>query len=96
MICLVGGVIVTILGENDQISISALPDAKKGEKLVLLLEGEMELDTLKEQIKSLEMNPLFVPSEYYKVEELPKLGTGKADFKGAKKLAKELSDGDSK
>ncbi len=85
--------IVTILGENDQISISALPDAKKGEKLVLLLEGEMELEALKEQIKSLEMNPLFVPSEYYKVEELPKLGTGKADFKGAKKLAGELSDG---
>ena len=85
--------IVTILGENDQISISALPDVKKGEKLVLLLEGEMELETLKEQIKSLEMNPLFVPSEYFKVEELPKLGTGKADFKGAKKLAGELSDG---
>jgi len=39
------------------------------------------------------MNALFVPSEYYKVEELPKLGTGKADFKGAKKLAGELSDG---
>lgn len=86
--------IVTILGENDQISISALPDVKKGEKLVLLLEGEMELEILKEQIKSLEMNPLFVPSEYYKVEELPKLGTGKADFKGAKRVAKELSDGE--
>ena len=85
--------IVTLLGENDQISISALPDTKKGEKLVLLLEGEMELETLKAQIKSLEMNPLFVPGEYYKVEELPKLGTGKADFKGAKKLAGALSDG---
>jgi len=90
---LVESEIVKVLGENDQIAISALPDAKKGEKLVLLLEGEMELDTLKAQIKAIEMNPLFVPSEYYKVEELPKLGTGKADFKGAKKLAGELSDG---
>ncbi|HIP28101.1 MAG TPA: hypothetical protein EYG82_02895, partial [Sulfurovum sp.] len=81
-----------ILGEEDQISISALPDEKKGEKLVLLLEGDMEVDELKEKIKSLEMNPLFVPSECFKVEELPKLGTGKADFKGAKKLAGELSD----
>jgi len=90
---LVESEIVKFLGENDQIAISALPDAKKGEKLVLLLEGEMELDALKEQIKAIEMNPLFVPSEYYKVEELPKLGTGKADFKGAKKLAGELSDG---
>ena len=89
---LVEGEINTILGENDQISISALPDVKKGEKLVLLLEGEMELETLKEQIKLMEINPLFIPIEYFKVEELPKLGTGKADFKGAKRLAKELSD----
>ena len=29
----------------------------------------------------------------FKVDELPKLGTGKADFKGAKKVAQELSDG---
>ncbi len=89
---LVEGEIAKVLGENDQIAIAALPDAKKGEKLVLLLEGEIEIDELKEKIKNIEMNPLFVPSEYFKVEELPKLGTGKADFKGAKRLAKELSD----
>jgi len=80
------------LGEEDQIAVTALPDDKKGEKLVLLLESEMKLDTLKEKIKSLEMNPLFVPSLYFKVEELPKLGTGKADFKGSKKMAEELSN----
>ena len=68
------------------------PDKKKGEKLVLLLEGAMEIDDLKEKIKSLGMNPLFVPSEYFKIDELPKLGTGKADFKGAKMLALTLSD----
>ncbi|CAA6812957.1 MAG: Putative 2-acylglycerophosphoethanolamine acyltransferase / acyl-acyl carrier protein synthetase (EC [uncultured Sulfurovum sp.] len=84
--------IANVLGENDQISISALPDEKKGEKLVLLLEGEMQIDSLKEKIKAIEMNPLFVPSEYFKVEDLPKLGTGKADFKGAKKMAMELSN----
>ncbi len=84
--------IVTVLSENDQIAVVALADAKKGEKLVLLLEGEMEVDKLQNKIKELGLNPLFVPSEYYKVEELPKLGTGKADFKGSKKLAHELSD----
>ncbi|MBT8348103.1 MAG: AMP-binding protein, partial [Sulfurovum sp.] len=84
--------IAKTLGEHDQIAVAALPDEKKGEKLVLLLEGEMEADALKEQIKSLEMNPLFIPTEYFKVEELPKLGTGKADFKGLKKLALSLSE----
>ena len=90
---LVEGEVRKILGEEDQVAIAALPDEKKGEKLVLLLEGEMEIDDLKEKIKALEMNPLFVPSLYFKVEELPKLGTGKADFKGAKRVAQELNDG---
>ena len=89
---LVEGEVSKILGEVDQIAIAALPDEKKGERLVLLLEGEMEVDDLKDKIKSLEMNPLFVPALYFKVEELPKLGTGKADFKGAKKLALILSE----
>jgi len=79
-----------LIDENSQISITAIPDAKKGEKVVLLLEGEKDLDTLKEEVKGLDMNPLFLPSAYYKVEAVPKLGTGKADFKGAKKLALEL------
>jgi acyl-[acyl-carrier-protein]-phospholipid O-acyltransferase/long-chain-fatty-acid--[acyl-carrier-protein] ligase len=79
-----------LLGENDQISVTAIPNVKKGEKVVLLLEGEKDLDLLKEEIKGLNMNPLFLPSAYYKVEAIPKLGTGKADFKGAKRLAIDL------
>lgn len=50
----------------------------------------MEVDELKAKIKGIGMNPLFVPSSYFKVDEVPKLGTGKADFKGAKKMALEL------
>lgn len=80
-----------IIPEEDQIAITAIPDEKKGEKLVLLMEGETEIEVLKEKIKSLEMNPLYMPSEYFKVETLPKLGSGKSDFKGLKKLALALS-----
>jgi acyl-[acyl-carrier-protein]-phospholipid O-acyltransferase/long-chain-fatty-acid--[acyl-carrier-protein] ligase len=86
---LVEGEIGKLLGEDDQIAITAIPDIKKGERLVLLLEGNKELDELKREIKELDINPLFVPSDYFKVDEIPKLGTGKADFKGAKRLALE-------
>ena len=79
-----------LMGEEDNFAITAIPDEKKGEKIVLLLEGEKEIDTLKEEMKALGMNPLFVPTNYFKVDEVPKLGTGKADFKGAKRLALEL------
>lgn len=90
---LVESEIQKLLGENDQIAVTAVPDDKKGEKVVLLLEGEKELEVLKEEIKGLEMNPLYLPSAYYKVAEIPKLGTGKADFNGAKRLALELING---
>ncbi len=82
-----------VLAEENQIALTALPDPKKGERLVVLLEGEMSLDQLKDAIKSLGLNPLFVPSAYYRVEALPRLGTGKADFSGVKRLARELSEG---
>jgi acyl-[acyl-carrier-protein]-phospholipid O-acyltransferase/long-chain-fatty-acid--[acyl-carrier-protein] ligase len=87
---LVEAQIERLMGENDNFAVTALPDAKKGEKIVLLLEGEKEIDVLKEEIKGLGMNPLFVPSVYLKVDEVPRLGAGKADFKGVKKLALEL------
>jgi len=87
---LVEAEITKLMGENDNFCVTAIPDEKKGEKVVLLLEGEKEVETLKEEIKALGMNPLFVPSDYFKVDEVPKLGTGKADFKGAKRLALEL------
>ena len=87
---LVEAEINTIINETSTIAITAIPDAKKGERVVLLLEGEEDVDALKEKIKALGLNPLFVPSSYFKVDEVPKLGSGKADFKGAKKLAMEL------
>ena len=87
---LVEGEIGKILSEDEQIALTAIPDDKKGERLVLLFEGERDLDELKEAIKGIGMNPLFVPSSYFKVDVIPKLGTGKADFKGAKRVALEL------
>ena len=84
---LVESEILKIVDENSHIAITAIPDEKKGEKLVLLLEGEMQIEELKQRIKNLELNPLFLPSKYIKVDTIPKLGSGKADFKGIKRVA---------
>ena len=89
---LVESLIAKVVDENSLVSITALPDSKKGEKLVLLAEGEIEIEVLKKSIKELEINPLFVPSSYHKVDDIPKLGSGKVDFKGLKKLAGELEN----
>jgi len=80
-----------LLNPDDNIMATSIPDTKKGEKVILLIEGNLNIEGLKTKIKESGLNPLFQPAEYYNVEEIPKLGTGKADFKGSKTLAKELS-----
>jgi acyl-[acyl-carrier-protein]-phospholipid O-acyltransferase/long-chain-fatty-acid--[acyl-carrier-protein] ligase len=88
---LVEGEILKTLSEEERICLAAVPDSKKGEKIVLMLEGDLEIDELKKRIKELNLNPLFIPSLYYKVEQIPKLGSGKTDLKGAKSMALKLS-----
>ena len=83
--------IAKVLDEDEKIAVAAIPDEKKGEAVILLFEGTGEVDEVMERIGTLGMNPLFVPSKAYKVDAIPVLGTGKADFKGAKRLAMELS-----
>jgi acyl-[acyl-carrier-protein]-phospholipid O-acyltransferase/long-chain-fatty-acid--[acyl-carrier-protein] ligase len=84
--------ISTCLATDIEISATNLPDTKKGEKVVLLFSGEIEAETLKQTLIKAKINPLYLPSAYHKVESLPKLGTGKADFKGVKKLAQDLEN----
>lgn len=69
----------------DSIAVN-IPDDKKGEKIVLLYENYTEIDDkeLIDTIKKGFENKLMCPSEFIKVENLPKLGTGKKDFKTAK------------
>ena len=45
---------------------------------------------LKEKILATFDNKLMIPSEIKIVNEIPKLGTGKKDFKGAKELLLSL------
>lgn len=72
---------------------TSLEDSKKGEKIVLLIEtksDEIYNQTL-EAIKKSNMAPLKKPSDYYKVEAIPVLGSGKVDLKSSKELAKNLA-----
>ncbi len=80
-----------IIPEEVDIVAANVPDAKKGEKVVLLYNGEITEEALKSLIKDSSLNPLMQPSAYYFLEEMPKLGSGKTDLKKAKKIAMELS-----
>lgn len=67
-----------------------LPDTKKGEKIVLLSVSDFEADSVRQAMLANGCNPLMIPVEYYRIEAVPKLGSGKTDFKQAKALALEL------
>ena len=70
--------------------VTAIPDATKGEKIVLLYQGEKEPKDVLSELRASGMPPLMLPSAAFNVEVMPKLGSGKADFVTAKKMAKEL------
>ena len=70
--------------------VTAIPDATKGEKIVLLYQGEKDAATVLSELRSSGMPPLMIPSAAFNVDVMPKLGSGKADFVTAKKMAKEL------
>jgi acyl-[acyl-carrier-protein]-phospholipid O-acyltransferase/long-chain-fatty-acid--[acyl-carrier-protein] ligase len=64
-----------------------LPDEKKGERIVLLVAEEIDPDGLRRALLDAGANPLSIPSEVLRVESIPKLGSGKTDFGGVKRLA---------
>ena len=68
-----------------------LPDAKKGEKVIALVQGVSDIDALRKSLINSGMSPLNLPAEFYSVETIPKLGTGKSDFTRAKQIALEYS-----
>ena len=79
-----------VLCDDDIISVTNLKDDKKGEKIVLLYEGEKSIAKIRELVKNSHLNALMRPSVIHKVEKIPVLGTGKVNFKGVKDLALQL------
>lgn len=67
-----------------------LPDAKKGEQVILLITASISLEELRQQLLAINTNPLMIPAHIFQVENVPKLGSGKTDFANAKKLAQDF------
>ncbi|MSR14564.1 MAG: acyl-[ACP]--phospholipid O-acyltransferase [Gammaproteobacteria bacterium] len=67
-----------------------LPEAKKGEQILLLVVGREDLDGLRKALIEAGCNSLTIPSEYRAVEVIPKLGSGKTDFTAARALAESV------
>ncbi|MFT6835457.1 MAG: acyl-[acyl-carrier-protein]-phospholipid O-acyltransferase [Francisellaceae bacterium] len=68
----------------------ATPDDKKGEIVSMLYNFDIDSNELKNKVNSSKMNNLLKPRKYFKIQEIPKLGSGKTDFSEAKKKVLEF------
>lgn len=69
---------------------TAVPDEKKGERLVVLYAREAaDAETLRRHLAESSLPNLWKPGRdcYVAVENLPILGTGKLDLKGIREIA---------
>jgi len=82
-----------LLGVQEQVlAVAAVPDTQKGERLVVLhvLEDE-QLKTLLSKLGESDLPNLWIPrvNAFYRIDEIPVLGTGKMDIKTVKRIASE-------
>jgi acyl-[acyl-carrier-protein]-phospholipid O-acyltransferase/long-chain-fatty-acid--[acyl-carrier-protein] ligase len=72
--------------------VAAVPDEKRGERLVVLFRGDFDLDLVLKKVSSGNLPKLWLPDKanFHKVEGFPLLGTGKIDLQGLKAEARRL------
>ena len=84
-----------LAGTNEQMFVvTSVPDEKKGERLVVLHKlGEAEWSLLTLKLPQLDLPNLWRPraDQFYHVELLPMLGTGKLDLRRIRELAVQFS-----
>ncbi len=82
-------------GDDDEqvrVCVTAVPDAKKGERLVVLhLPTSKDVDAIRAALSEAGLPNLFIPSRdsFVEIAEIPMLGTGKLDLKSARTIAAE-------
>jgi len=85
-----------ILGNTASV-VTSIPDPQRGEKLVAFytLNG-MPTDELWEKLNQSDLPKLWIPKRenFYWIESIPLLGSGKVDLKNVKRLAAEMAGGE--
>jgi acyl-[acyl-carrier-protein]-phospholipid O-acyltransferase/long-chain-fatty-acid--[acyl-carrier-protein] ligase len=84
-----------LAGATEQtFAVTGVPDAKKGERLVVLhTSSDERLKETLEKLPAAGLPNLWVPraKEFFRIDALPYLGTGKLDLRRVRELAVQLS-----
>ncbi|HKP02220.1 MAG TPA: AMP-binding protein [Chthoniobacterales bacterium] len=71
------------------VAVMGVPDAAKGEALILLSSIELDLPTLRSALAESGVPNLWIPRTVRRVEAIPVLGSGKLDLASCKRLVEE-------
>jgi acyl-[acyl-carrier-protein]-phospholipid O-acyltransferase/long-chain-fatty-acid--[acyl-carrier-protein] ligase len=81
--------VLALPSDERLIAIVGVPDAAKGEALVLLSAREIAQNELREKLVAAGLPNLWIPKRIERVEAVPLLASGKLDLKRCKELALE-------
>jgi acyl-[acyl-carrier-protein]-phospholipid O-acyltransferase/long-chain-fatty-acid--[acyl-carrier-protein] ligase len=86
-----------VIGTSDRVlAVTAIPDAKRGERIVVLhlIEAQINMRDALKKMSGAGIPNLWIPDERdcYGVKELPILGSGKLDLKRLKEMAIECAN----
>lgn len=82
--------IAKVLGSEAVFTAVNVPDDKKGEAVALLVKQSSAPQDIEQVLKSSNLPAIMFPGYVFLVDDVPMLGSGKVDFKGAKSLAVSL------
>jgi acyl-[acyl-carrier-protein]-phospholipid O-acyltransferase / long-chain-fatty-acid--[acyl-carrier-protein] ligase len=76
-----------IEGEDLTVTVTGVPDAAKGEALVLLSTRELEFPRLRRELGAAGIPNLWIPRHWVRCPEIPQLASGKLDLRRIQQLA---------
>lgn len=77
--------------EGPKAVVTSIPDAAKGEALVLLTTEAITVEQVRERLASSGLPNLWVPKIVQRTDRIPMLGTGKLDLKACRELVASVS-----
>lgn len=82
-------VLEKLLPENVQCCVVEVPDSTKGARIIAVTTEKLEQKKVVKQLAE-ELPKIALPKEFQVIEELPKMGSGKIDFRKLTDMVKEL------
>ncbi len=81
--------LVDLLPENIDCCVVEVPDSIKGAKIIVAITGDVDEKDLLLKLHT-KLPTIAIPKRFIFIKELPKMGSGKVDFRGTTELIKEI------